>query len=120
VGGAGAPARAPGFDPMMIVLLFMIVLFVFMGLSGRKQRKQREAILASVKRNDRVTTTSGIVGTVVELYDNEIVLRVDEASNTRIRFRRAAIESVQREGGTGGQGASGQVESKPKAEMAKV
>jgi preprotein translocase subunit YajC len=56
----------------------------------------------------------GIIGTVVDLTSTEMVLRVDESSNTRIRFARSAVQQVLREG----KAASADVELKPGAEPA--
>jgi preprotein translocase subunit YajC len=91
-GGAGG-----GLGFFWIVILFMIVLMLIMSTSGRRQRKEREKMLAAIKRNDRVQTVGGLIGTVVELTDSEMVLRVDETSNTRIRFARSAVQQILRE-----------------------
>jgi preprotein translocase subunit YajC len=97
----------------LILLVIMVVMIVFTSFAGRKQKKQREMLLSGVKRGDRVVTTAGVIGTVAELYDTEMVLRVDEASNTRIRFQRSALSNILREGKDG---AAGAVEGKPKGE----
>jgi preprotein translocase subunit YajC len=41
-----------------------------------------------------VQTIGGIIGTVVESRENEVVLKVDETSNTKIKFSRNAIHRV--------------------------
>jgi preprotein translocase subunit YajC len=69
----------------------MIVTQIF---AGRKQKKQREQMLNSVQRHDRVQTVGGIIGSVAEVRDDEVVLKVDEATNTKIRVARSAISAV--------------------------
>ena len=49
---------------------------------------------------------------VADLNDTEMTLRVDEASNTRIRFARSAVQQVVREGEAG----RTEVEVKPKSQ----
>jgi preprotein translocase subunit YajC len=49
-------------------------------LGGRKEKKKRAALMASLKKHDKVQTVGGIIGTVVELTAEEVVLRVDETS----------------------------------------
>jgi preprotein translocase subunit YajC len=78
-----------------------LILFAFLGLmivtqifAGRKQKKQREQMLSSVQRHDRVQTVGGIIGSVAEVRDDEIILKVDEATNTKIRVARSAISAV--------------------------
>lgn len=118
-GGTGAPNAAPPpasnpFGSMWIIFLPILALLIISSMGGRKQAKQRAALLASLKKSDRVLTSGGIVGTVVELYDQEMVLRVDEASNTRIRFARSAVAQVLK----AQDGARSDLELKPKSEPA--
>ena len=75
-----------------------LILFGFLGLmlfmtstAGRKQRKQHEALMASLKKRDRVVTTGGVMGVVVDVFDDRVVLKVDESTNTRMTFVREAI-----------------------------
>lgn len=76
----------------MIVLL--VLMFVFSGRSRKKQEAKRKALLDSVKKGDRITTIGGVIGTVVEVRDNEVTIRTDEAGNTKLKFARWAIRDV--------------------------
>ena len=69
-----------------------MILFSFMG--QRRDRKKRQAMISAVKKHDRVQTAGGIIGSIVELKPDTVVLKVDEASNTRITFARSAIQQV--------------------------
>ena len=96
-GGAtsGATNAAPGgssFMIMMIVLLGAMILFSF--VSSRREKKKRDQLLGNIKKHDKVLTIGGVVGTVVEVKDAEIILKVDETSNTRITFTKSAISQV--------------------------
>ena len=51
-------------------------------------------MLKNMKRGDRVMTAGGILGTVVDVRDAEVVLKVDESTNTKIKFSRDAIKRV--------------------------
>jgi preprotein translocase subunit YajC len=96
--GAAAPGAsnaAPGgssFMIMMIVLLGAMILFSF--VSSRREKKKRDQLLGNIKKHDKVLTIGGVVGTVVEVKDAEIILKVDETSNTRITFTKSAISQV--------------------------
>jgi preprotein translocase subunit YajC len=89
---------AGGFGMFGIMIVVMVVFLLMTTMAGRKEKKKRAALLANVKRGDRVQTIGGEIGSIVELSDTEMVLRVDEASNTRIRFARSALQQVLREG----------------------
>ncbi len=99
--GGGAPAGGIGtfFLPIMLgILLLMIFTSV---TSGRRQKKEREQLMNSLGKHDRVQTSAGIIGTIVELKDDSVILRVDESSNTRIRFARSAVMQVLHSAGKG-------------------
>lgn len=94
-GAAAAPAGTPGgsgFMIMMMVLLGAMILFSVM--SGRREKKKRADLLGSIKKHDKVLTIGGVMGTVVEMKDDAVVLKVDETSNTRITFSKSAISQV--------------------------
>lgn len=95
--GEGAPSLMPcGSQPgMLFPLILMGLVFYFLMIRPQgKEKKRRAAMLAAVKKNDRVTTIGGIVGTVVSVKDTEITLKVDESNNTKITFSRSAIQGV--------------------------
>ena len=92
--GGGRQQAEPAFPPMLVILLVMGVFFIFMMGGQRKEKKKRAKLLASITKGDKVQTVGGMLGTVVEIRDTEIVLKVDENANTRIKFSRSAIQSV--------------------------
>jgi preprotein translocase subunit YajC len=93
--GGGQQAPAPGFSSMLPMLLLMgLVFYLLLIRPQSKERKRRQAMLSALKKNDRVVTIGGIVGTVLSVRDDEVTLKVDESSNTKITFTRGAIQSV--------------------------
>jgi preprotein translocase subunit YajC len=79
------------FFPLMLVL---VLLWVFVLRSKRKQENDRKGMLDGLKKNDRIETIGGLLGTVVEVRDGEVVVKADENNNTKLRFRRSAIHRV--------------------------
>jgi preprotein translocase subunit YajC len=57
----------------------------------RKQQQQQRQMVQTLKKNDRVRTIGGIIGTVVEVRGDEVHLKVDEANNTKIWVSTSAI-----------------------------
>lgn len=97
-GGGNGNGGGGGFfsDPMfMIVLVGMMVLWIFLlGSGSRKQKKKQQQLLASMTKGSKVVTIGGIKGSVVEIRDEEVVVKVDENNNTRMKFSRDAIRTV--------------------------
>ena len=48
-------------------------------------------MVQTLEKNDKVRTIGGIMGTVMEVKGDEVVLKVDEANNTKIRVISSAI-----------------------------
>jgi preprotein translocase subunit YajC len=95
-GGPGGPGGlfGGGGGFMILLLVFLVLMFGMTAFSQRKEKKKRAKMLESLSKNDRVVTIGGIIGTIVEVKDNEVVLKVDESSNTRMRFSRSSIQGV--------------------------
>jgi preprotein translocase subunit YajC len=89
---------------MVLVLIFAMLMYFLFSSSRTKKKDQRdrEDMLKNMKRGDRVLTVGGILGTVVDVRDSEVVLKVDESSNAKIKFTRDAIKRVIPEGEAAG------------------
>ena len=85
------PAWANPF--VMLVLVFIFIYFVIIR-PEKKRADEKKNLLAALKKNDRVVTTGGMYGTIVNLKDDEVTLRVDDQAKVKIRFLRSAISSV--------------------------
>jgi preprotein translocase subunit YajC len=95
--GNPPPTTSPGGltnEFFMIMLLVLVGMIVFSMMGQRRDRKRREAMISAIKKHDRVQTIGGVIGSVVEVKPDLVVLKVDESSNTRITFARAAIQQV--------------------------
>ena len=88
----GAPPRPSSpFNGLMLMLLVAAVLFIMMVRGPRKQQQQQKQMIQSLKKNDRVRTIGGIYGTVMDVKGDEVVLKIDEATNTKIKVSASAI-----------------------------
>ena len=86
------PQQNPTFFYLMLGVL--VVFFVMSIMSPRKRQKQHQKMVSSLKKNDRVRTIGGIYGTVIEVKQDDIVLKVDESNNTKIHILPSAIGTV--------------------------
>lgn len=71
---------------VMFVLMYMIL---FRG--PRKKQQEHKQMVQALAKNDKVRTIGGIIGTVVDIKDDEITLKVDESNNTKIKVLPSAI-----------------------------
>ncbi|OUM87230.1 MAG: preprotein translocase subunit YajC [Bacillus thermozeamaize] len=74
-------------------LILMLVVFYFLLIRPQQKRqKERMAMLDALKKGDKVITIGGLHGTIVDLNDDQVVLRVNE--NTKLTFERHAVNTV--------------------------
>ncbi|TCS83840.1 preprotein translocase subunit YajC [Tepidibacillus fermentans] len=89
----GTAATQGSWLATLLPFVLMFVIFYFLLIRPQQKRtKQRNAMLASLKKNDKVVTIGGIYGTIVDLTDDKVTLRVNESM--KITFDRNAINGV--------------------------
>lgn len=95
--GGGTQAQPPSPFPMLLLVGVMVAIILFSVVGNRKETKKKAAMLESLKKNDRVQTVGGIIGSIVEIKPEVVVLKVDENSNTRVTFARSSVVGVVKE-----------------------
>jgi len=98
--GTDAAPAPEGGGLLKMVLMMGIIFGIFWFLIIRPQQKQekaRRAMLDALKKKDRVLTNGGLLGTVQDLRDDEVTLKVSENPDVRIRVRRSAVVEVLKE-----------------------
>ncbi|MBS7337849.1 MAG: preprotein translocase subunit YajC [Thermoguttaceae bacterium] len=88
-----APAGSGPFQAVLMIFVVLLALFFIFILPAKSRDKQMQKLLDSIKINDRVLTTGGVIGTVysIDRQAGEVVLRVDDNNNVKVHF---AISSV--------------------------
>lgn len=82
---------------MIIILIAMIALMYFMMiLPQRKERKQKEEMLASMEVGDAILTTSGFYGVLIDISENDVIVEFGNNKNCRIPMRKEAITQVEK------------------------
>lgn len=87
-------AQTGGSGFFLALILAMAVYMLIMASYSRKEKKQYAEMLSNLKKNDRVMTIGGIVGSVVSTTPEEVVVKVDESANVKVTFVRSAIKKV--------------------------
>lgn len=77
-----------------VLVAFLIALYVYTHISGKKQKEKMVNALNNLKIGDKVTTIGGVKGEVVELDEETFVIKTGTESNySFMRFVRNAIYS---------------------------
>ena len=90
---AGGAAEGGGGVGSMSFLLMMglifVVMYMFMIRPQQKKQKELRRWRENLQKGDRVVTTGGIYGTIVELKDHYAMVEVDH--NVKLRIDKSTI-----------------------------
>jgi preprotein translocase subunit YajC len=90
-GGTGAVIM----QLLPLVLIFAVFYFLLIRPQQKKMKEHR-AMLQSLKRNDKVVTGGGILGTITKVRDDSDEVEVELAPGMRVTVLRGTITSVVR------------------------
>jgi preprotein translocase subunit YajC len=102
--GAPAAPRPPdffgGFSQLLPVLaFFFLVMYFLVWRPESRKRKEREKMIAAIKKGDDVVLSGGMLGKVWRADGQEVVVVVDESKDVAIKFLRSAVLEVLPPGG---------------------
>lgn len=92
-GGGGGGFLGNPMSMFFIIGLMILFWIVVVLPAGRRQRKEQEVMLATLKRGAKIVTSSGILGTVVTAKDGEAEITI-RSEDTKLRILRSTVLKV--------------------------
>lgn len=86
-----------GVNIVQVLFPYAVIFGIFYFLVFKPQKKKEEekkAMIEAVKKNDQVVTNSGIHGTVVNVKEKTIVVRIDD--NARMEVDKDVVAVVKK------------------------
>ena len=112
-------AAAGGMMSTVVMMVAMLGIFYFMLIRPEnKRKKEAEQMRSSVRKGDKITTIGGVIGTVVDVKENNVVVETS-ADQVRIEFAKWAISSNETAAENAKAEAKKAQEAKAKAKAAK-
>ena len=87
-----AQQNVPALLPLIPYLLIFVIFYFLLIKPQRDKQREHRQMLAGIKKNDDVVTIGGIHGTVVNVKDKTVSVRIDD--NVKIEVDKEAIASV--------------------------
>lgn len=82
-----------GLVSSLLPFLLIILVFYFLILRPQQKRqKEKQRLLESIKKGDRIITSGGIHGTVEGLEDKTVLVKISD--NTKIKIERSAVATI--------------------------
>jgi preprotein translocase subunit YajC len=88
-----------GGDFMTTILMFAVIIAIFYFLILRpqqKRQKERQKLLESIKKGDKVVTAGGIHGTIVGVEEKTVLLQITDT--VKVTVERSSISIVNKVG----------------------
>jgi preprotein translocase subunit YajC len=99
----GTPQTNPAQQmfSMVAMIVIMLVMFYFV-LFRPQQKKQKEhaQMLKGVRRGDKILTTGGVVGTVINVNEKGLTIR---SADSKLEITKSAVGEVLERGGESGE-----------------
>lgn len=78
----------------MFLLMFLVLYFLLIRPQVKEQ-KERQAMISNLKKNDRIVTTSGLVGKVIEFKgkDDRYII-IDNENGSKIKLIKSSVSSL--------------------------
>ncbi|WP_316793993.1 preprotein translocase subunit YajC [Pedobacter frigoris] len=83
---AGSPDMLGTLVPMVLI---MVVFYFFMIRPQVKKAKDHKKLVSELKKGDKIVTTAGIHGRIVDM--NETTFLIEVESGAKIRFDKTAV-----------------------------
>ncbi len=90
---AGGSVGGGGIEALLPLVLIFVVFYFLLIRPQQKKMKDHKAMLADIRRGDKVVTGGGIMGTVSKIDDEQIVT-VEIAKDIKVKVRRELVSAV--------------------------
>ena len=108
-----------GMGSTVMMLVVMVAVFYFMLIRPEnKRKKEAEQMRSSIRKGDKITSIGGIVGTVVDVKENNIVIETS-ADQVRIELAKWGVSTNETAAEAAKANAQREQEAKAKAKAAK-
>ncbi len=94
-GTSGSTGAGGGLLSLVPFVLIFVIFYFMLILPQQKRRKQADAMLATLKKGDKVVTASGIWGTITNLGKDTVTLQI--ADTTKIKIQKEHIARLRGE-----------------------
>ncbi|MEX2116814.1 MAG: preprotein translocase subunit YajC [Bacteroidota bacterium] len=84
--GSGITSTLVMFGLIFLIFYFMIV------RPQQKKQKDRQKMLDSVKKGDKIITAGGVHGTVIGVEDKTVLVQI--ADNVKVKVDRGSVASI--------------------------
>ncbi|MFN7941719.1 MAG: preprotein translocase subunit YajC [Thermoanaerobaculia bacterium] len=87
------PAPAPWYIQFLPIGIIFAIFYFLLLAPMRKRQRALEALVANLKKGDRVVTNGGLMGEVAAVDEKFVQLKI--ADNVKVRVLRSAVSGLE-------------------------
>ncbi|MBU1999017.1 MAG: preprotein translocase subunit YajC [Candidatus Omnitrophota bacterium] len=87
-----APVNPLLASPIVPIALMFIFLYFIVIKPQKKQEKQRKDMLGNLVKNQDIVTSGGIHGTIVNVKDKSVIVRIDD--NVKVEVEKSCVAHI--------------------------
>ena len=92
----GGPAQGQGVSTLVMMGLMFGIFYFILIRPQMKAQKEQQKMIAAVKTGDKVVTSGGILGTVANVKEKTVIIKI--ADTVKIAVLKANLASITPEG----------------------
>lgn len=90
-----ATGKQQGFMTLIVPFALMFgILYLLIIRPQKKKQKQLQEMITNVRKGDNVVTVGGVHGVVVSVKEKEVIIRVDDSKDVKLKIDKSALTSV--------------------------
>ncbi len=99
IGGTGGGGQGSGLSAFLPLILMFAIFYFLLIRPQQKKSKQHKALLAGIKKGDKVITGGGLYGEITGITDEVVTMEI--APKVRVKVSRGSIAGVLKRGEPG-------------------
>lgn len=100
VGQGQAQPQMGCLEGMLPILLMLPIFYFLLIRPQQKQRREFQAMIARLKKGDRVIAGGGLIGTITEVADSELEVQIADKVKVRVLRTQVQLYGAADAGGT--------------------
>ena len=94
--GSGSSSGSMGAVTIVYLVLIFAFFYFFLIRPGKKEQKEKEALLSTLEIGDSVLTSSGFYGVVIDVTDDTVIVEFGNNKNCRIPMQKSAVVQIEK------------------------
>jgi preprotein translocase subunit YajC len=74
--------------------LMFAILYLLIIRPQRRKQKHLQEMIANVRKHDHIVTVGGVHGVVISVKEKEVIVRVDDNKDVKLKIDKSALTSV--------------------------